>query len=765
MALPRDIANLQLAEDAFFIAGVGAVYAAIFLSSWWHRARQRRETERTHVLQESERYSVNLVHSLSPALKVARYRFRGMQSGSSSCAAVSLQFETLGLRLKQDDRCVLEGVTGVFHAGHMAAIMGPSGAGKSTFMNVLCGKASYGYTTGKVWVNGEEHDLSFIRSVMGFVPQDDIVHEDLTVREQIFYSACLRNTAGTSRARIDRIVEDVLNVMELCEIQHSVVGGVVKRGISGGERKRVNIGLELAACPFVFFLDEPTSGLDATVAMDVVQSLKRLAETGMTVIVVVHQPRYDLFTLFDDVLLLGGGGRTVFTGPTECALPHFQRIGFQIPQHANPADWFIDIISGRVLNAHDSTFEPMMLFGLWDEGDEIVSRVTRTRTENFLSARADQVARIAALCESLEAKWDAIDTTGGQVLSKDKVAGLMVACTNAELSPEVENELFNRMKIQDNGLVNKSNFLDYVLDLTRNVACDVNQTTDSTDLEMSTRPGLRQEDLSRRKPSTIQQYLLLLSRNVLRCRRNVAQAALGTILIVVAATVFGGLSNGKIMVKSWEMPARLQVSCLAIGLLTGISCLNVFGADRPVFLRESANGISVAAFYFARVTLSFLEVQMQSIVFSAVWYYMAAPDGGFSLSYQAFRALAFSIAGWGYIVSAVVSLQNMTLAVAVIILLFGAGLSDPIAISTGSDSLPLLSPFTWTYGSLYLQIIDNNGGAAAMDLPGQVFESAFRKLFPMTSLGYGTMMQLVLLAMGVALHVLGFVALKFSHTS
>merc|ERR1719507_2468350 len=164
---------------------------------------------------------------------------------------------------------------------------------------------------------------------MGFVPQDDIVHQDLTVREQIEFSAKLRGKVGISADMAERITEDVLNVMQIDHIQNSIVGGVEDRGVSGGQRKRVNIGLELAAEPLLLFLDEPTSGLDSTSSLSVALSLKKMCQLGMTSIMVIHQPRYSLFTLFDDVLLLGKGGQTVYLGPALGAKGYFESLGFE----------------------------------------------------------------------------------------------------------------------------------------------------------------------------------------------------------------------------------------------------------------------------------------------------------------------------------------------------------------------------------------------------------------------------------------------------
>ncbi|CAK0888590.1 unnamed protein product, partial [Prorocentrum cordatum] len=297
-----------------------------------------------------------------PAAAVEGYQFKGMRRSE---LGARLDFEELGLTLKADGRTVLQGVTGSIGKGKMAAIMGPSGCGKTTFMNTLCGKSTYGRMTGQVCVNGEAASVSRLEHIMGFVPQDDVVHESLTVREQIEFSGKLRNEYTLTRAEINDIVEDVLHVLQIGHIQRSIVGGVERRGISGGQRKRVNIGLELVACPVLLFLDEPTSGLDSTSSLMIVNALKRstlpegakqlrghakhlcnisrrgpkhgqtgrasgllfcaaahargswITDLGMTIIMVIHQPRYSLFKLFDQVLLLGIGGRTVYLGDPE----------------------------------------------------------------------------------------------------------------------------------------------------------------------------------------------------------------------------------------------------------------------------------------------------------------------------------------------------------------------------------------------------------------------------------------------------------------
>lgn len=169
----------------------------------------------------------------------------------------SLTFDQLGLKLRNGTE-ILKGVSGHIKAGQLTAVMGPSGCGKSTFLNVLCGKATYGRMTGSIRVNGVETPISRLKSVMGFVPQEDVMHSDLTVYENLYYSAMLRLPRSMPHDQKKRIVDETIRMLGLDAIRHSVVGNVEKRGISGGQRKRVNIGMEIVSWPTLLFMDEPS---------------------------------------------------------------------------------------------------------------------------------------------------------------------------------------------------------------------------------------------------------------------------------------------------------------------------------------------------------------------------------------------------------------------------------------------------------------------------------------------------------------------------
>ncbi|KAE8547624.1 hypothetical protein TMatcc_009431 [Talaromyces marneffei ATCC 18224] len=200
--------------------------------------------------------------------------------------------------------------------------MGGSGAVKSTFVNVLMGKTNN--TDGIVAVNNSPGNLRRHKKVIGYVPQDDIVLPELNVYENIVHAARCRLPRGWRDADIKA---------------HTNVGKPI---ISGGQRKRVSIGMELAAAPMAIFLDEPTSGLDATSASSMMKTLKAIARLGISVIVIIHQPRSEIFDLFDTLILLGNG-QTIYEGPQVDVKQYFENVGFHFPEYSNHGD----IITGN----------------------------------------------------------------------------------------------------------------------------------------------------------------------------------------------------------------------------------------------------------------------------------------------------------------------------------------------------------------------------------------------------------------------------------
>ncbi|MCJ1307995.1 hypothetical protein MMC25_001645 [Agyrium rufum] len=253
-----------------------------------------------------------------------------------------LDFDNLGYSV--DGKSILQNISGTVKPGSLLAVMGPSGAGKLTFVRVLLGKVKN--TLGTVLVNGNPRPLSDFKKVIGYVPQDDVVLPELTVEENLLYSARVRLPTTWKSAEIHEHVDKVIACLDLSDVRNSIVGDSINPVISGGQRKRVSIGLELAAAPLALVLDELTSGLDSTSALAIIKTLKALCHLGVTVICILHQPRVEIFESLDHLLLLSRGREVYFDQADKC-MAYFRDIGFEAPPHYNPGDVIMDIVSSH----------------------------------------------------------------------------------------------------------------------------------------------------------------------------------------------------------------------------------------------------------------------------------------------------------------------------------------------------------------------------------------------------------------------------------
>ncbi|KAJ5893910.1 ABC transporter [Penicillium taxi] len=199
-------------------------------------------------------------------------------------------------------------------------------------------------STGSIYINGVLAQTDDLKTLVGYVPQKDVVLPELTVRENIIHSARVRLGRRLNGQEIQKFVDTLIHSLGLYKVRDCYVG-VANRGLSGGERKRVNIALELAATPQVLLLDEPTSGLDARAALSLIELLKSLSEQGITICCVVHQPRTEIFLALDYLLLLSGG-RQVYFGQAGDVIPYLERLGHIFSDNFNPADKILDVITG-----------------------------------------------------------------------------------------------------------------------------------------------------------------------------------------------------------------------------------------------------------------------------------------------------------------------------------------------------------------------------------------------------------------------------------
>lgn len=224
-------------------------------------------------------------------------------------------------------------------------LVGPSGAGKSSLLNVLAGRSSPGAgisIEGRVTVGGKVINPVAFRKNIAYVMQDDAMLATATPREALAFSAYMRLPASTTKQQIDQLVDQLLEELGLTVCADVFIGGALIKGISGGQRKRTSVGVELITKPQLLFLDEPTSGLDSYSAFSLITLLKKVALRDCTILCTIHQPSSEVFFLFDAVIFMKAG-RIFYQGPVTNIVSHFNQFGYKCPNNYNPSDFVMSL--------------------------------------------------------------------------------------------------------------------------------------------------------------------------------------------------------------------------------------------------------------------------------------------------------------------------------------------------------------------------------------------------------------------------------------
>ncbi|KAL9655604.1 hypothetical protein ABK040_002268 [Willaertia magna] len=577
---------------------------------------------------------------------------------------MDIAFEDLGLVLRGSGKKVLAGVTGELKHGHLTAVMGLSGAGKSTFITTLSNRAYYGTQVGKVFVNGKEESLTKYNRRIGFVPQDDIMIPTMTVEETLYFSAMTRLDSRTSRKVINAIVNDVIHVLRLEDVRHSIIGDQEKRGISGGQRKRVNVGIELVSSPCVLFLDEPTSGLDSASSKEVCEALQAIAKCGINVITVIHQPRFEIFNMFDTLLLLGKGGKTVYLGKVSEVGKYFEELGFKCPPGTNLADFVIDVTAGLVQN-DSNDFDPSTLPEIWEQKKHRYTQETEEPISNFLPPSTSNL--------------DTFDYHQRQEGSIQNVEE-----TTALVSPSVNSNYPHR-----NTVKYKNPRLPYI-----------------AQFWMCFRRSCVQ--LIRSLPSLVLDYFLVF----------IAGGFLG--LIYYNKEYVGPLPKS----VSDMCPAQLRALCgqplddpivatsgmivLAMALTGAMSSLRAFGKESLIFYRESQSGLSTFCYFWAK-DLSLVVVNaFAPVVFLSIYYTTVSPRAMVYEYYYVLFLVYWASYGLGYFLSILVPPNISQLTAVVIVFIFNIFSGGTVPLPTIKSMffpiniLPYASYLLYSHENAYL---------------------------------------------------------------
>ncbi|KAL4341072.1 hypothetical protein GQ457_08G000810 [Hibiscus cannabinus] len=503
---------------------------------------------------------------------------------------IEVAFKDLTITLKGKNIHLMRCVTGKLSPGRVSAVMGPSGAGKTTFLSALTGKAPGCIMTGTVQINGKEGSIQAYKKIIGFVPQDDIVHGNLTVAENLWFSARCRLAADLPKQEKVLVVERVIESLGLQGVRDSLVGTVEKRGISGGQRKRVNVGLEMVMEPSLLILDEPTSGLDSSSSQLLLRALRREALEGVNICMVVHQPSYTLYRMFDDLILLAKGGLTVYHGPVKKAEEYFSGLGITLPDRANPPDYFIDILEG-IIKLNTGT------------GLTIKQLPVRWMLHNGYPVPMDMLDSI----EGMSAH------SGGSGHEDDS--------SQAGSTPN-----------------------SFAGDLWQDVKCSVQTQKDRVQHNI-----LSSADLSRRQtPGVFTQYRYYLGRLGKQRLRDTRTQVVDYLILLLAGLCLGTLAE----VSDETFGATgYTYTVIGVSLLCKIAALRTFGLDKLHYWRERSSGMSSLAYFLAKDTTDHFNTVIKPLVYLSMFYFFNNPRSSVTDNYFVLLCLVYCVTGIAYIFS------------------------------------------------------------------------------------------------------------------
>lgn len=657
----------------------------------------------------------------------------------------SLQFSDISY--SDNGKSILNGIMGSVNPGEIMAIMGGSGAGKTTLLDILAHKTKRGTVGGTITVNGRTVSQKEYRRVIGFVDQDDYLMPTLTVYETIVASALLRLPKSMSDHSKKLRALETMKELGILGIKDQLIGNEEKRGISGGEKRRVAIACELVTSPSILFLDEPTSGLDAYNAFNVVESLIKLSRSfNRTVVFTIHQPRSNIVALFDKLVLLASG-RLVYSGRQADAAQFFSEIGHECPPGFNVADFLIDltmVASGTVgfgQNEGEEDAEVADRFEGWlgrsqslsaqggsgnarSNEEDIHSTIPRSDTvgldttsewQHYAVHRDELTSPTASARNSSQ-----ITRTSGQAVRQD-LSGGVVPSRPVTLEALVET--------YDSSA------------LASGIRDDIAKKRDESN-EEELNDSLS-ESLLLHGPDRIgfaKQFKILAIRTFKNLYRNpmllLTHYIISTLLAMFCGFLYYDISND---ISGFQNRLGLFFFLLALFGFSTLTTLSLFADERIIFVRERANGYyQPIAYYAAKVIFDIFPLRVfPPIVLGLILY----PLVGLTFDDNAF---------WKFLL--ILVLFNLTAAAACLVigiviknsgvanlvgslfmlfsLLFAGLFLNHDSMPAGTVYLQYLSIFHYAYEALavnevrYLTLIEQKFGLS-IEVPGATILSTF----------------------------------------
>ncbi|KAG5676193.1 hypothetical protein PVAND_006042 [Polypedilum vanderplanki] len=536
---------------------------------------------------------------------------------------VELAFKDLTYRVKEgrsnNVKTILKEVSGRLRPGELCGIMGPSGAGKSTLLNILSG-----YKTtkidGSITMNGKERNISVFRKLSAYIMQDNQLHANLTVEEAMNVASNLKLSQKVLRGEKMNVIKEILETLGLEEHRRTLT-----RNLSGGQKKRLSIALELVNNPPIMFFDEPTSGLDSSTCFQCINLLKFLARGGRTIICTIHQPSARLFEMFDQLYTLSDG-QCVYQGRTNQLVPFLATLGLECQAYHNPASYIIEVACG-------------------EHGDH---------TKKLVNAIENGKKDIRS-----ESDYEKVKPINGRTdLAK-------VHTTEANLKSTYEkNEKFSENQTGNGkGLLSAKVLNDIVKGDENAVSITVDdKEPDTTTALLSEETG----DLSpeRYPTSEFHQFWVVLKRTLLFSRRDWTLMYLRLFAHVLVGFLIGALyyDIGNDGAKVLSNLGFLFFNMLFLMYTSMTITILSFPLEMPVLLKENFNRWYSLRSYYLAITISDIPFQaiFCFIYVSIVYYFTSQPMEWFryGLFLTACLLISFVAQSVGLVVGAAMNVQN-----------------------------------------------------------------------------------------------------------
>ncbi|KAJ9582805.1 hypothetical protein L9F63_022846, partial [Diploptera punctata] len=577
-------------------------------------------------------------------------------------------------------RSILKSVNGKFRAGELTAIMGPSGAGKSTLMNILVGYVSSG-VTGMIKTNGHPRQLKLFHKLCSYIMQEDLIQPYLSVQESMEIAANLK--LGTHKNQPAKLhIEEVLRTLGLLTCRDTRT-----ECLSGGQKKRLSIALELVNNPPVIFLDEPTTGLDIFSIKQVLGLLKLLAQQGRTIICTIHQPSASHFELFDQVYIVAKG-HCVYQGASNQLVPFLSTVGLNCPKHHKPSRLWV---STEIIFAHPKLSS--ILNHLIDNGGNKIfsERTTDTKSHGHHHSNS---GRESLLLEMIQGEF------------VDNVKCLSAEIQNGKLCRRNENSTTESLELDSTGRgitkICRQETLAVMPAVFNHALMDT--LDDSKDFEFPT--------------SFSEQFLILLKRLFVQQARNTV-----ALWIQLFHHVFSAILVGFIFLQMGEDASRVIANlkfCLCIVMFFLYTHIMT-----PVLLLPSAikhmkreffnRWYGLKAYYAALTVASFPPMITFGFIFCLVSYFLSSQPmdmNRFMAFFASGIAIGMASEAHGLIVGVIFSAMNGSIVAPAsfspLLALAVYGMGHGTSIETYMSFLMCLSYLRYGLVSIVLSIYGNN---------------------------------------------------------